>query len=239
MIRRKFLGSIALGAAGLTLSSFTPLKHLYFKNGIRVNIILNGGVNSKHLVDANGASVFLSHASGIKQTVEQTKIGADLLEHALAFTNYINTSYNGIQNATVFCSNSFTEAEWLTQKGARVYKSDAIDTIEPYRNDAAVFELAMEQLREKNEADLVLVLEDTDVAHYNQVDYYKVLEYYNTQIEQIVQVLQSKHSKGISVELKVVSTLGRNDDLDSDYVHHNNEEAQQAVCITIAPVAVV
>ncbi len=221
MKRRNFIKNTGLSFAGIALSNSIFSKNTLENKNLNIIILMSGGVLYSDIIEAKKNSNILFFQQNLNISVNcktNVKYNGDIMEHENALLAAL-AGINAIEGKKILITNlnaNTTKAVIEAKLPIQIITTAALDTEQPYRNDAAVIEMAMQNLNHSENVTLILNLEDTDIAHCNADEYAKVLDYYNLQINNICQkIYTNEFRKNTAANLSVASVLGRN--------NYNNE----------------
>jgi hypothetical protein len=247
MKRRNFIKNTGLSLAGLALSNSILSKSLPAKKSLNVIILMSGGVNFYDIIDENNnrISVFFNENADIELCCK-TKLyySGKNLEHSDAVLNALHP-LKGNPSEYIFISDlnsNSTKTVVESKLPITLVTTKAHSNLEPYRNDAAIFEKAMHYIEAKSNTTIILNIEDTDIAHFEKQKYYDVLQYYNHQIENVCKtVFSSNYRNECNTKISLISVIGRNNFSNEIYnktnqagTDHYDETARKLFSIDIA-----
>lgn len=242
MKRRNFIKNTGLSIAGLAFSNSIYSKNSSEKKSLDIIILMSGGVKYDDLINHNSnkipflfqdkSPIFLNCKSNIRYS-------GKTLEHAPALLE----AMHGIQRRSgrkIFISNKNTDTTQAildAKLDLEMVSTNHSGSLFPYRNDAAVFEMAKKYISSSGLSTLVLNLEDTDIAHCNANHYQEVLNFYRQQINDLCQIIYaSQFREFCEAKLMVAALIGRNN-FENDVMSFENnagsdhyDESARMVC---------
>jgi hypothetical protein len=216
MKRRNFIKNTGLTIAGLAFSKAIYSKNNSAKKSLHLFILMSGGIQYNDIIKANKnefSILFQENSSWQVSCKTNVKYTGNEMEHTPAMWAILS-QFNNQNNRNIFIGNASAEttkflsdAHW---KGEIISPSTS-SIYYPYCNDAAIFDLANQNLNSNDNSTIILNLEDSDIAHYSPEAYYEVLKLYNQKIEALCnKVFTKQFNQKYDVKLTVASALGRN-----------------------------
>jgi len=244
MKRRNFIKNTGLTLAGLAFTNSIYSKNNSEKKSLNMIILMSGGVGFEDVIDIKNNKIlqFFNETQNINLLCKTnvTYNGKDM-EHAASLIPILQTlKENGAKNIFISnCNSDVTKTLIHSKLPVTVVTTTAQNMNAPFRNDAAIFEEAYNYMNLNENVTLILNLEDTDVAHYNKENYFKVLEYYSAQINKFYKSLSSPaYQNNYNTSITVASVLGRNnfnnDGCSDDFegaTDHYDESARKIFCL--------
>jgi hypothetical protein len=216
MKRRNFIKNAGLGIAGLTLSNGIYGKNLSTKKSLNIFILMSGGLCLNDIIEVKNnptLKLFNEYTNIAIQCKTNVNYTGQCMEHANAMLAVLGAlKDDSVKN--IFISNVHSEVTLAVKNSflpLSVIDTNSQGILDPYRNDAAVFEKAYQYFDQPHNFNLILNLEDTDIAHYSKEDYEQVLKYYSFQINKLCKFLYAADFRGkCNTSISVASVLGRN-----------------------------
>jgi len=216
MKRRNFIRNTGLGIAGLALSNSIYGKDLSTRKSLNVFILMSGGVCFNDIIGfENNPSLklFDDYANMTLNCRTNVNYTGQSMEHTAAMIAVLQAlKDDSVKN--IFISNKHSEVTHAVKNSLlpiSVIHTNSKGILEPYRNDAAIFEKAYAYFEWPNNLNLILNLEDTDIAHCNSESYFEVLAHYHLEIKKLCNFLNTSDLWGnFNTTINVASTIGRN-----------------------------
>lgn len=240
MKRRNFIKNAGLGLAGLALSNNIYSGNLPVKKSLNIYVLMSGGIDFNDIIDEKNNRIHILFDETAQLELHcKTNLTCNsrYLEHPDAVINALHF-LNGNPSDNIFISNpnsDVTKTLIDSNLPLTVISTAANNYIHPYRNDAAIFEKAFQLLQNSNHMNMILNLEDTDIAHIDKQKYFDVLKYYNQAIDQLCKKVFSADFKNTcNIAINVTSVIGRNNfsneihnDINQTGTDHYDESARK------------
>ncbi len=216
MKRRNFIRNTGLGIAGLALSNNIYGEKLSTKKSLNIFILMSGGVCFNDIIEVKNSptlKLFNDYTNIALQCKTNVNYTGQRLEHADAMLAVLGSlKDDSVKN--IFISNIHSDVTLAVKNSLlplSVIDTNSQGIVDPYRNDAAVFEKAYQYFEMNDNLNLILNLEDTDIAHYSKEDYEQVLQYYSIQINKLGKLFYSSDFKNkCNTSITLASVMGRN-----------------------------
>jgi hypothetical protein len=245
MKRRNFIKNTGLSIAGLTLANGIFGKNIKTPSSLNIIILVSGGVRYNDVINYN--KLLNENLFSIKNSLNvacytQLKYTGREIEHANCLLHAISNIHN-VNGRNLLLTSKKSASETLIKKAQlpiEVIAIDAAHTVNPYKYDEAIFDEALKYLSPNENINLILNLEDTDIAHYNAYQYHKVLDFYFSKINNLCEtIFENEFLKTFNTSLTLASVMGRNN-FSNEIItanlagnDHYDESARDLFCIKI------
>lgn len=246
MKRRIFIRNTGLSIAGLAFSNRIYSKNITDKKSLEIVILLCGGIRHNDLIDIENNRIdglFNDESTLEVNCKKNVRFEGKNLDHSEALLEAIDV-FKESKKSGIFISSSNSDITKSVINSAfpfSIIETQAQNNLNAYRNDAAIFDKALQYINPDHNLTLVLNLEDTDIAHCNTQKYFEVINFYKAQINKLCQLVYSPEVRSkCNTSITVASVLGRNnfeneiyDEFNYGAIDHYDQSARALLSIQI------